>query len=91
MRTKSEARRGIRMKSELEVAIYDGVIEAWKSARMVSGSPLEWYATQRVFIGYKTFLRRLGTGDWTLDEIERIQRDLKSPRIQEILNRRLAA
>lgn len=79
------------MKSELELAIYDGVCKAWNSARMVSGSPLEWYAQQRVFIGYKTFLRRLATGDWTLDEIERIQRDLKSERINKIIGERLSA
>lgn len=78
----------LKMRSELEIAIYEEVNGAFTTTRQTRGNPLEWYCNNRVPIGYKTFTRRLAYGDWALEEVEAIQRDLKSPRIQEIMVKR---
>lgn len=87
---KNVPRRAIRMKTDLEQEIYDAIVDEWKRGRNVKGNPLEWYAEQRVYIGFKTFLRRLATSDWTMDELERINRDLNRESISKIIIRRFA-
>lgn len=82
---RNSPRSGVRMRSPLEIAIYDGAVQAWKEAHEIKGNPLEWYAENRVFLGYKTFLRRLANGDWTLEELTRINSDMKNPKLTETI------
>lgn len=73
------------MYSELEEVIYSEVVTKWIEARLVKGNPIEWYAENRVALGYKTFLRRLADGDWVMRELERINRDLRSEKVSRAI------
>jgi hypothetical protein len=75
---KTDPRRGIRMKSELEILVYKIAVEAWKIAKEFKGNPIEWYAENRVYLGFKTLTRRFSLGNWEFEELERIYRDTKT-------------
>lgn len=76
------------MYSELEEIIFYEICNRFRDARLIQGNPIEWYAANRVAIGYKTLSRRLADGDWVLRELERINRDLKSEKVSEALKKK---
>jgi hypothetical protein len=76
------------MKGELERAIYDGIVEDYKKARMIKGNPIEVYAN-KIGMGPKTLERRLnGMKPWVEPELELINRDLKDATVQELCKKR---